>query len=99
MSTFSIVMSVLVGAGGSIAGILAGAEWWQILIILVAYALLQFGVEVVLRILEKKGIISKKDKEEISDTINDKVEDLLDNGKLDNSNKKEEDENQKDDTK
>ena len=98
MSTFSIVMSVLVGVGGSITGILSGAEWWEILIVLVTYALLQFGVEVILRLLEKKGIISKKDKEEISNTINDKVEDLIDNGKLDNSNKKE-DENEENGTK
>ena len=60
MSLTSLIISILVGSGAAITGFLSGCEWWQILIFLSVYTILQVSVDILLRVLEQKGIISKK---------------------------------------
>lgn len=50
----------------------------------VIYAVLNIGVKIITSILEKKGIISSEHKKMIDET----ADDLADDGKINNSNKK-----------
>lgn len=78
----------------SIIGIVSGVSlttianygelaWWQYLLISIVPPLIGAICDIVLAILKKKGIISKT----TANKINDTVDDLLDDGKLNDSNK------------
>lgn len=51
----------------------------------VIFALINIGTKVITSILEKKGLISHSDKKKVDET----ADDLADDGKLNNSNEKE----------
>lgn len=57
--------------------------WWQYLLIAIIPPLIGAICDIVLTILKKKGIISNKTANKIGNT----VDDLLDDGKINNSNK------------
>lgn len=69
---------------------ITGANSWQGLLIALCSALIFAAVNIVSKIvtsqLEKKGIITHEDKEKIDETIKDGVEDIMDDGKLNDSN-------------
>ena len=91
MSLTSLIISILVGSGAAITGFLSGCEWWQILIFLSVYTILQVSVDILLRVLEQKGIISKKTSNKVKEELTNNVNDILDDGKLNNSNEESKD--------
>ena len=80
-----LLISLVGGAVGTLTGIINDCEWWQILIFLIVYTIVQVGGKVLINILEKKGLLSSED----ADKLEDKLDDVLDDGKVNDSNKKE----------
>lgn len=86
------MMELLCGAGtfltSFIVASVANENFWTNLLIAiisaVVYAVLNIGVKIITSILEKKGLISSEHKKMIDET----ADDLADDGKINNSNKK-----------
>lgn len=76
MSIISILLSTLIGIGAGLTGILAGMEWWQILIFLVVYTVIQLGGEILIKYLKNKNVITEEEAKELSDKLEETLEKL-----------------------
>lgn len=82
MAIFISISQVLASVGTLLSINFENAEWWQSLLIFIILEVVNVGGTILIKWLMKKGLITKKDAQKIED----KLEDLTDDGKLNNSN-------------
>ena len=82
MAIFISISQVLASVGALLSINFENAEWWQSLLIFIILEVVNVGGTILIKWLMKKGLINKKDAQKIED----KLEDLTDDGKLNNSN-------------
>lgn len=92
--TFTLV-GMLTGAAGAVIAE-SGSNWWFALIVSIAGPIIGLLIDIVRNILIKKGILGEKEAKDVADKIKDSannvLEDLKDDGKINNSNKKDKEE-------
>lgn len=89
----SLIMGVVSGAFFALTSVtLVGYTWWEVMLIAIVPAIVGFGLSFFLKFAVKKGWLTKEDADSIAKKTNEKlddaVDDFKDNGKIDNSNKK-----------
>ena len=82
MAVFISISQVIASVGTLLSINIENAEWWQTLLIFIILEVVNVGGTILIKWLMKKGLITKKDAQKIED----KLEDLTDDGKLNNSN-------------
>lgn len=83
MTAFISISQIISCVGTLISINLENAEWWQTLLIFIILELINVGGTILIKWLMKKGLINKKEANKIKDNL----EDLTDDGKINNSNK------------
>ena len=82
MAVFISISQVLASVGALLSINFENAEWWQSLLIFIILEIVNVGGTILIKWLMKKGLINKK----YAQKLEDKLEDLTDDGKLNNSN-------------
>lgn len=92
--TFTL-LGMLTGTAGAVVAE-SGSNWWIALIVSIAGPIIGLLIDIVRNILIKKGILGEKEAKDVADKIKDSannvLEDLKDDGKINNSNKKDKEE-------
>ena len=83
MTAFISISQIISCVGTLISINLENAEWWQTLLIFIILEMINVGGTILIKWLMKKGLINKKEANKIKDNL----EDLTDDGKINNSNK------------
>lgn len=83
MTAFISISQIISCVGTLISINLENAEWWQTLLIFIILEVINVGGTILIKWLMKKGLINKKEANKIKDNL----EDLTDDGKINNSNK------------
>lgn len=83
MTVFISISQIISCVGTLISINLENAEWWQTLLIFIILEVINVGGTILIKWLMKKGLINKKEANKIKDNL----EDLTDDGKINNSNK------------
>lgn len=83
MTAFISISQIISCVGTLISINLENAEWWQTLLIFIILEVINVGGTILIKWLIKKGLINKKEANKIKDNL----EDLTDDGKINNSNK------------
>lgn len=82
------IMGLAFGSVGVGVNNLSGAEWWVSLLIAIIPTIIGVVWDILRGIGITKGWFTEATAKKVDKKVNDVVEDLKDNGKLDNSNKK-----------
>lgn len=83
MTAFISISQIISCVGTLISINLENAEWWQTLLIFIILEVINVVGTILIKWLMKKGLINKKEANKIKDNL----EDLTDDGKINNSNK------------
>lgn len=82
------IMGLAFGSVGVGVNNFSGAEWWVSLLIAIIPTIIGVVWDILRGIGITKGWFTEATAKKVDKKVNDVVEDLKDNGKLDNSNKK-----------